>query len=253
MTDITVVVSTPVETAVVNSYGGGAILVGGTDGNTSAPPSTETTAGIAEIATQAEVDTGTDDSRIVTPLKLKQRSPIIPYRSGVDITLAVSQLAPTTASPAASAWRAAPWIIYRTVTIVAVRLEITTFATGNNLRLALYQDDSSGYPGALVANSDSGNLSGAANGVQLATYSAPITLSPGLYWQVSNSTITTCTCRAHNTGSIANILGAVPTGGSSHYTAWSVGGAIGTPPSTYPAGASPAGAILAPMVMYRVQ
>lgn len=37
---------------------------------TSAPAASETTAGIAEIATQAEVDSGTDDARIVTPLKL---------------------------------------------------------------------------------------------------------------------------------------------------------------------------------------
>jgi hypothetical protein len=37
---------------------------------TSAPAASETTAGIAEIATQAETDTGTDDARIVTPLKL---------------------------------------------------------------------------------------------------------------------------------------------------------------------------------------
>lgn len=37
---------------------------------TSAPSASETTAGIAEIATQAEVDTGTDDSRFITPLKL---------------------------------------------------------------------------------------------------------------------------------------------------------------------------------------
>lgn len=37
---------------------------------TSAPAASETTAGIAEIATQAETDTGTDDTRIVTPLKL---------------------------------------------------------------------------------------------------------------------------------------------------------------------------------------
>lgn len=36
----------------------------------SAPSATETTAGIAEIATQAETDTGTDDLRFVTPLKL---------------------------------------------------------------------------------------------------------------------------------------------------------------------------------------
>lgn len=37
---------------------------------TSVGAATESTAGIAELATQAETDTGTDDARIVTPLKL---------------------------------------------------------------------------------------------------------------------------------------------------------------------------------------
>lgn len=37
---------------------------------TSAAAASETTAGIAELATQAETDAGTDDLRIVTPLKL---------------------------------------------------------------------------------------------------------------------------------------------------------------------------------------
>lgn len=37
---------------------------------TASPSASETTAGIAELATQAEVDAGTDDLRIVTPLKL---------------------------------------------------------------------------------------------------------------------------------------------------------------------------------------
>jgi hypothetical protein len=36
----------------------------------SSPAASETTPGIAELATQAEVDAGTDDARIVTPLKL---------------------------------------------------------------------------------------------------------------------------------------------------------------------------------------
>jgi hypothetical protein len=36
----------------------------------SSPAASETTSGIAELATQAEVDTGTDDARIITPLKL---------------------------------------------------------------------------------------------------------------------------------------------------------------------------------------
>ena len=38
---------------------------------TGAPSASETTAGIAELATQAETDAGTDDARIVTPPKLK--------------------------------------------------------------------------------------------------------------------------------------------------------------------------------------
>lgn len=37
---------------------------------TAAPAASETTSGIAELATQAETDAGTDDLRIVTPLKL---------------------------------------------------------------------------------------------------------------------------------------------------------------------------------------
>ena len=37
---------------------------------TAAPAASETTAGIAELATQAEVDAGTDDLRVITPLKL---------------------------------------------------------------------------------------------------------------------------------------------------------------------------------------
>lgn len=37
---------------------------------TAAPSASESTAGIAELATQAETDAGTDDARIVTPLKL---------------------------------------------------------------------------------------------------------------------------------------------------------------------------------------
>ena len=40
----------------------------------SAPSASETTAGVAELATQTETDTGTDDARIVTPLKLKSWS-----------------------------------------------------------------------------------------------------------------------------------------------------------------------------------
>lgn len=45
-----------------------------TEFGTVTPQATETVAGKAEIATQAEVDGGTDDSRFITPLKLENYS-----------------------------------------------------------------------------------------------------------------------------------------------------------------------------------
>lgn len=56
------------QTAVNGTLGSTAIAW--TTFGTSAPAASETTSGIAELATQAETDTGTDDLRIVTPLKL---------------------------------------------------------------------------------------------------------------------------------------------------------------------------------------
>ena len=50
------------------------------------PEANETAKGIAEIATTAEVTAGTDDSRIVTPLKLKQAVDALPPGTTVSTT-----------------------------------------------------------------------------------------------------------------------------------------------------------------------
>lgn len=47
----------------------------------SSAAASESASGIAEIATQAETNTGTDDSRIVTPLKLKNQNFLAPLAS----------------------------------------------------------------------------------------------------------------------------------------------------------------------------
>ena len=57
------------QTAVNGTLGSTTVTFGSF--GTSAPAATETTAGIAEIATQAETDAGTDDVRFVTALKLR--------------------------------------------------------------------------------------------------------------------------------------------------------------------------------------
>jgi hypothetical protein len=53
-----------------------------TNFGTAAAAASETTAGVAEIATQAETDTGTDDARIVTPLKLTTWSGRVRVKTG---------------------------------------------------------------------------------------------------------------------------------------------------------------------------
>lgn len=58
------------------------------------PPATETVKGVAEIATTAEVSGGTDDQRIVTPLKLNQRLLGIPsYSQATETSLGLIELA----------------------------------------------------------------------------------------------------------------------------------------------------------------
>ncbi|MDQ0250962.1 hypothetical protein J2W22_003026 [Sphingomonas kyeonggiensis] len=49
------------------------------------PPATETTKGVAEIATDAEADTGTDDERIMSPKKVKRVLDALATALGVDI------------------------------------------------------------------------------------------------------------------------------------------------------------------------
>jgi hypothetical protein len=56
------------QTSVNGTIGSTAVVW--TSFGTATPSATETTAGAAELATQAETDAGTDDARIVTPLKL---------------------------------------------------------------------------------------------------------------------------------------------------------------------------------------
>ncbi len=62
------------------------------------PPATETVQGVAEIATQAEVNSGTDNTRIVTPLRLAQRLAPITQSIANETTARNSQIAAETSA-----------------------------------------------------------------------------------------------------------------------------------------------------------
>ncbi len=61
----------------------------------SPPAATESAAGVAELATQTETNTGTDDTRIVTPLKMKTANDILYQPKDSDLT-ALAAIATTT-------------------------------------------------------------------------------------------------------------------------------------------------------------
>jgi len=75
------------------------------------PAASESVAGLAELATQAEVDAGTDDSRIVTPHKLYATPGI--YRKNVIINgdMRIAQRGTTFTSPATGAYTVDRWKI----------------------------------------------------------------------------------------------------------------------------------------------
>lgn len=75
--------------------------------------------------------------------------------------------------------RAHPWIVRRSVTLVRIGVEITTAGeAGSLVRLGVYADNGSAYPGALLF--DAGTVSGATVAFPEITISQ--TLSPGIYW-----------------------------------------------------------------------
>jgi hypothetical protein len=88
------------------------------------------------------------------------------------------ELAPGTGAIAANVMRAAPYALTKSLTFDSLQAEVTTLVGASNFRLGIWLDDGSLYPGALLV--DSGELSGASNGVVAATISQAI--SPGVIW-----------------------------------------------------------------------
>lgn len=88
-----------------------------------------------------------------------------------------TQAAVLTVSGALTAY---PVYIPSTVTLASISMSVTTGQTGGKVRGALFAD-SAGYPGAIVAGTDTGDLDGTATAV-VTKSSLTAVLSPGWYW-----------------------------------------------------------------------
>lgn len=148
------------------------------------------------------------------------------YTNSIGANLLVTQ------AVGANILRAFPWRIQQKITIDLFEINVTTGVAGT-CRFAIYEDNGSGYPGAVVANSDAGTY----NTTTSATYiqntpAANVTLNPGLYWIAYNSDAG-ATLKAHTPAD--NLIGGAA-GVDGEGACWSVALTYGAMPATFTAG-----------------
>jgi len=82
----------------------------------------------------------------------------------------------------ASTLYAYPIFIPNSVTLAALQADVITGQTGGKVELGIYADNGAGYPGALVAGTDTGDLDGTTNTTIVGPTNLAVPLSPGWYW-----------------------------------------------------------------------
>lgn len=107
----------------------------------------------------------------------------------------------TSASQVNGNMRLAPFYIYSTISIARLGLEVTVVGdAGSKLRIGIYADSGSGWPGALAL--DAGQVAGDSATSQEIVLGSALALVPGWYWagSATQSVSTTApTFRAVNT------------------------------------------------------
>lgn len=174
------------------------------------------------------------------------------FTSGTHFSIAETAVNPQTAAPGTGTLRAFPFLLLRPVTIIAVRVEVTTLLASAESRLGWYTDSGSRYPDALVPGSGA-LFSAAAIGVKLFTYATPISLPAGMYWQVSAINLGG-SYRVLSAAGQSNILGyAQNLGAASVLTCLSRAFTFAALPATFGAGAISVANVPAPLGIYQVQ
>ena len=176
----------------------------------------------------------------------------IPRRSGAYYATTPHSALSTTSTLGNGTGRFSPWFVPRTTAFATIGAEITSAGdAGSVLRLGIYADDGTGYPGALAL--DAGTIAGDSVAVQEVTVA--FTLTPGLYWVggvVQGVTTTQPTVRTIAQGNPELLLttAALPTSTSLPYVGYVGFGMTGALPATWPT-ASPNGTAVAARVFVK--
>ncbi len=123
-------------------------------------------------------------------------------------------------------------------------VNVTTGGAGSNCRVGLYTNvlspaTAAMYPQALVAGTDSGNLSSAATGFVAATLAPAVPLAPNsLYWVVFNCSATAPVVSAVPATQYTPIFGYTAANPPVARIGWTVAFAFAAMPATFPAAAT---------------
>ena len=119
------------------------------------------------------------DPREIDPPALHRHMGGIHRRSGMYYLTTPHTATSTNGAMGNGTGRFSPWTVRRTMQFVRIGAEVTAAGeAGSVVRLGIYADDGTGYPGALVL--DAGTIAGDSATVQEITIAQVLT--PGLYW-----------------------------------------------------------------------
>lgn len=104
-------------------------------------------------------------------------------------------------APTGGAGYTMPWFFPNGLVLAQVGVNVSTLQAGSTMRVALYADDGTGYPGALIA--DLGTIDTSVAGARTLDF-ADLTLAPGLYW------VTTVSLTSGSIASVTNCNAAPP-------------------------------------------
>lgn len=140
------------------------------------------------------------------------------------------------------ALRAAPFLVGKIRTFDRIAVEVITAAAGGLIRLGIYADDGTGYPGTLTI--EAGAVDSATTGLKEIAISQ--TLTPGTYWLTSMGEVANATTRIFAGQSL---LMPIATTTNQTYFGWSANGITGGAlPIDYPTGAALAATVAKIMV-----
>src|SRR4051812_48441137 len=83
-------------------------------------------------------------------------------------------LAPAAGALAASGLYASPVSLPRAVSVTDIACQVTVGAASSFVRMGIYKDNGNGYPGDLVAGSDTGQIDASGAAVKTFTYGTPL-------------------------------------------------------------------------------